>query len=150
VKSEVATFFAVFPDGMIWGNDNKGEGYDTVLLGSAERLTIPVDEAQRRMEGTPAVAASLHDVGIWSAIALFARYAGQASDLGPWLQHAEINRDRNLRLQYLAGMASNVYQEGSIYDGLLYYRKFPEERFTGSEETKETLRGALASPKSLK
>jgi spermidine synthase len=150
VKSEVATFFSVFPDGTIWGNDNKGEGYDTVLLGSAERLIIPVDEAQKRMEGTPAVATSLHDVGIWSATALFARYAGQASDLGPWLQHAEINRDRNLRLQYLAGMASNVYQEGSIYDDLLFYRRYPEDRFTGSEETKESLRGALASPKSGK
>jgi spermidine synthase len=148
VKSEVATFFAVFPDGTIWGNDNKGEGYDTVLLGSAERLIIPVDEVQKRMERTPAVATSLHDVGIWSAIALFARYAGQASDLGPWLQHAEINRDRNLRLQYLAGMASNVYREGSIYDDMLFYRKYPEERFVGSEESEEALRAALASPKS--
>ena len=33
VKSEIATFFAVFPDGTIWSNDEEGRGYDLVLLG---------------------------------------------------------------------------------------------------------------------
>src|SRR5690242_13114727 len=56
VKSEVATFFSVFPHGTIWSNDNKGEGYDTVLLGGVDPLTIDLDEIQRRIEHTPAVA----------------------------------------------------------------------------------------------
>jgi len=36
VKSELATFFEVFPGGTIWGNDQAGEGYDVVLLAQAE------------------------------------------------------------------------------------------------------------------
>ena len=34
---------------------------------------------------------------------LFSTYAGRASDLKGWLKDAAINRDRSLRLQYLAG-----------------------------------------------
>ena len=32
VKSELATFFDVFPDGTVWSNDVDGRGYDVVLL----------------------------------------------------------------------------------------------------------------------
>ena len=45
VKSELATFFEVFPDGTMWGNDVDGGGYDSVLLGQAGPLTIDLDEA---------------------------------------------------------------------------------------------------------
>jgi len=34
---------------------------------------------------------------------LLAAYAGQKSDLAPWYAGAELNRDGDLRLQYLAG-----------------------------------------------
>ena len=33
VKSEIATFFAVFPNGTIWANENGGGGYDIVMFG---------------------------------------------------------------------------------------------------------------------
>ena len=36
VKSEIATFFEVFPFGSIWVNNIDGQGYDLVLLGQAE------------------------------------------------------------------------------------------------------------------
>ena len=32
-----------------------------------------------------------------------------------WLKQAQINRDRNLRLQYLAGMGLNLDQAGLAY-----------------------------------
>jgi spermidine synthase len=147
VKSEVATFFAVFPDGTIWSNDNNGEGYDTVLLGSAGPLRIDVDEIQERMTRDPAVMKSLSDVGFRSAVSLLSTFAGQASDLAPWLAQAEINRDRNLRLQYLAGMVSNLYEEGSIYRDLVFYRRFPDKLFTGSEENQQALRDAVERQK---
>jgi spermidine synthase len=67
--------------------------------------------------------------------------------LAPWLRGAEINRDRNLRLQYLAGMASNLYREGNIYDQLLFHRKYPEKLFSGSKESLDALKEALASPR---
>jgi spermidine synthase len=147
VKSEVATFFAAFPDGTIWSNDNNGEGYDTVLLGSAGPLRIDVDEIQERMTRDPVVMKSLSDVGFRSAVSLLSTFAGQASDLAPWLAQAEINRDRNLRLQYLAGMVSNLYEEGSIYRDLVFYRRFPDKLFTGSEENQQALRDAVERQK---
>ena len=65
-----------------------------------------------------------------------ATYAGQARDLRPWLTDAQINTDRNLRLEYLAGMANNVY-DAQIYQDMLVFRRFPEEMFTASPEWME-------------
>jgi len=44
VKSEIATFFEVFPDGIIAGNTFRGVGYDVVLLGQAGPMRIDLDE----------------------------------------------------------------------------------------------------------
>src|SRR6202020_1826786 len=33
VKSEIATFFDVFPNGSVWANEPNGGGYDVFLLG---------------------------------------------------------------------------------------------------------------------
>jgi spermidine synthase len=114
-----------------------------VLLGSVGPLRIDVDEIQERMTRDPAVMKSLSDVGFRSAVSLLSTFAGQGSDLAPWLAQAEINRDRNLRLQYLAGMVSNLYEEGSIYRDLVFYRRFPDKLFTGSEENQQALRDAV-------
>ena len=38
VKSEIGTFFEVFPNGVVWGNTSEGKGYDLVLLGQVEPL----------------------------------------------------------------------------------------------------------------
>ena len=43
VKSEVATFFNVFPDGTVWSNDIQGKGYDVVLAGHTTPQTIDLD-----------------------------------------------------------------------------------------------------------
>ena len=109
VKSEIATFFDVFPDGAIFANELNGGGYDLVMLGWGGPAKIDVDAVEARLE-QPAyhgVAASLREVGFNSAIQLLGTYAGQASDLRPWLADAAINRDGDLRLQYLAGLALN-------------------------------------------
>ena len=143
VRSEVATFFAAFPGGSIWGNEVNGGGYDVVMLGGKEPLPINVDAAQALMDAQPKIAESLREVGYHSAVDLFSHYAGSPTDLAPWLKDAEINRDRNLRLQYLAGMASNLYQEGNIYRDMLSYRKYPEQLFTGSDKTRQILRDAI-------
>jgi spermidine synthase len=145
VQSELATFFHVFPHGTVWGNTKDSEGYDVVLLGQAEPLRIDADALQRRLhepEYEP-VLLSLGEVGFGSAILLLKTYAGQASDLKPWLEHAEINRDRNLRLQYLAGLWLNLDQEKAIYRDLLSYRRFPDEVFIGSGTNQVGLRWAL-------
>ena len=78
-----------------------------------------------------------------SAVDLFATYGGRAIDLKGWLKDAQINRDRNLRLQYLAGLGLNLYESGPIYAEILRYRKFPEDMFIGSPETIASLRAGI-------
>jgi spermidine synthase len=145
VKSELATFFDVFPNGTIWGNDTSGGGYDTVLLGQAEPTKIDVDQLQEKLErpDQARVAASMREVGFGSAIALLSTYAGQASDLRSWLAGAEINRDGNLRLQYLAGLALNKSMEGAIYNQMLTYRRYPENLFVVSDQLRPALMSAF-------
>ncbi len=127
VKSEIATFFDVFPDATIWGNQGDGEGYDLVLLGQTAAAKIDGEKLQERLDRPEYadVVKSLREVGLESAFKIFATFAGRASDLKPWLSDAEINRDGNLRLQYLAGLALNSSAEGRIYEEILRYRRSP-------------------------
>ncbi len=148
VKSEMATFFEVFPNGTIWSNDIDGSGYDVLLLGQAGKAAIDIDQLQQRLDRADylRVAASLSEVGLGSAVSLLATYAGQGHDLRLWLKGAEINRDRNLRLQYLAGMGLNTDQRYGTYTELLRHRKFPDDLFAGSSERKQELRKLLGPP----
>ena len=150
VKSEIATFFNVFPHGTVWSNDDEGLGYDVVLLGQADPLKIDPAQIQHRLDGNISVAQSLNHVGFQSAYDLLLTYAGQASDLAPWLERAEINHDRDLRLQYLAGMGVNNNQEGLIYEDMLLYRRFPENLFADSAPQTASLRKILKPRKAGK
>jgi spermidine synthase len=145
VKSEIATFLEVFPGGVVWGNTNNGAGYDLVLLGQAEPTKIDVEAVQARLSAPDmaTVAKSLSEIGMFSAVDLFSNYAGTKTDLAPWLADATINRDRNLRLQYLAGMGHNLYQSEAIYADMLQYSRYPEGLFVGSDATKASLRAAI-------
>ena len=49
VKSEVATFFDVFPNSVIFGNTREGRGYDMVLVGQVEPLRIDLDDIEQRL-----------------------------------------------------------------------------------------------------
>lgn len=55
---------------------------------------------------------------------------------------AQLNRDKNLRLQYLAGMSLNLYEQGPIYADMIRYRKYPEGLFQGSPERLARIRAA--------
>jgi spermidine synthase len=141
VKSEIGTFFEAFPNGMIFANTYNGQGYDLVLLGQVEPTKIDIDEMEERLkkpEYAP-VAQSLREIGMFSAIDLFATYAGSAKDYEGWLKDAQINRDRNLRLQYLAGRGLNLYRADTIFADMLNYAKEPDGVFTGSPEKLQTL-----------
>jgi spermidine synthase len=160
IKSLISTFFKVFPNGVFFSNDLGGQGYDAVLLGYADPVRIDLDKVQEtlnRSEYAP-VKESLLEVGfgadtealrletnVWEdpTIALMATYAGRAEDLGEWMKDAQINTDRNMRLQYLAGMAVNDQSRTAILKGILKYYKFPEAVFTGSSRNLETMKTAL-------
>jgi spermidine synthase len=147
VKSELATFFDAFPNGSVWSNDIDGRGYDVLLSGYEGDARIDVDALADRLQRADHayVVQSLGEVGFTSLFELLGTYAGRATDLGPWLADAEINRDRNLRLMYIAGMGANLYQQEFIYDNMLSYRRFPSDFFVGSEARVGILR-ALMTP----
>jgi len=89
------------------------------------------------------VAESLSDVDFHSVIDLLASYVGRAPDLAAWLKGAAINTDRDLRLQYLAGMGLNVNAEEQIQIELQEARRFPDGLFIASAPTLTMLRDAI-------
>jgi len=142
VKSEIATFFEAFPKGMIFSNTYNGAGYDLVLLGQVDGTQINLDDLAARLKqpGYGPLVKSLGDIGMPSIVDLFGTYAGSADDMKAWLADAQINRDRNLRLQYLAGRGLNLYQAGEIFAEMLPYAKDPPPGlFTGSPELVSSL-----------
>ena len=146
VKSEIASFLAAFPDGIVWGNTNEGKGYDLVLLGPLEPLKIDVDAIDERLKRPEyaTMARSLREIGMNNAVDLFSTYAGRKPDLAAWLKDAQINHDRNLRLQYLAGLGLNLYQADVIYaDMLRYVSRMPDDLFVATPETKQRLWSAI-------
>jgi spermidine synthase len=148
VKSEVATFFEAFPKGVVFGNTYNGAGYDLVLVGQADPAPIDIDRLEARL-GQPEyapVALSLRETGFTSAVDLLSTYAGEAPDLAGWMKDAAINRDMNLRLQYLAGLGVNLRHGDLIYRNMLAYRRVPTDLFVGSEGLKASLWEAIQKP----
>ncbi len=76
-------------------------------------------------------------------IDLLATYAGQAPLLKEWSRGAQINTDRNLRLQYLAGMWLNSNMGEQILASILAHYRFPDQTFVGSPERIDALKQAL-------
>ncbi len=158
-RSGIATFFQVFPHGILWSNERQGYGHDSLLIGQAEPTVIDVDELQRRLDRPDhlLVKQSLHEVGFgeihtgadgWvdvleEGIDLLSTYAGQAPLLTEWTRDAQINTDRNLRLQYLAGLGLNSYRGQRTLASILAYYRFPDQTFVGSPESLNTLKQAL-------
>jgi spermidine synthase len=144
-KSEIATFLEAFPDGAVFANTINGQGYDLVLFGQLGGGRINVDEVQKRLDdpANAPVIESLRQVGINSAIELFATYGGSKRDMEPWLRDAQINTDRNLKLQFLAGLGLNLYQSDAIYQAMKRDAKYPEHLFEGSPETLQQLRSRI-------
>ena len=152
VKSELVTFFRVFPRGLVFSNESDesaGGAWDAdiILFGAADPQPINPDRIQLRLYSPPyrRVRESLADVNFFFFTDLLSTYAGQAGDLVDWLKDAQINTDRDLRLQYLAGLGNTAYQGAEIYGDLLRQRRYPEGLFVASEETDALLRQALAS-----
>jgi spermidine synthase len=129
--TEVATFFQAFPQGTVWSNDIDGQGYDIILLGQSDDLVVDPDALQSRLdqEDHAQVLESLLDVDLGSSLAMLRTYAGSAEDLEEWCEGAEINHDRSLRLQYIAGMGLNQNVAAEIYDTLLLHRTHSAKMF---------------------
>jgi len=140
VKSEIGTFAKVFPDTTLWNPDLLEEGYDLVAFGRAEQTPISLAAIQARLDAAPRVKKSLEEVVLKSAADILGTYAGRGSDLAPWLADAAINRERHLRLQYLAGLAANTDQRFGIFQAILSHRRYPADLFVASADIEAKLR----------
>jgi spermidine synthase len=146
VRSELATFFDVFPNGAVFANTIAGTGYDAVLLARNADTPIDVDRVAARLAGPDyeRVRRSLAEVGLRSAADLFGTYAGNAQALAPWLNGAPLNRDRNLRLQYLAGQGLNLNLADRIHATMIEHATgHVPDVFSGSARQLEELERAL-------
>jgi spermidine synthase len=146
VRTELATFFSVFPNATVWSNFYQDDGYDLVLLGREDSTPIDIGALQQRLDRADykGVAASLAEVQFHSAAELLGSFAGRARDLRAMLEGVPLNEDSNLRLQYLAGLGVNALEAPEIYRRILTYRRFPEDLLTGKGEGVEALRARLA------
>ncbi|MDQ2639984.1 MAG: fused MFS/spermidine synthase [Pseudomonadota bacterium] len=147
IKSEVATFAAAFPHVIIFGNTAGGQGYDGVMVGSMEPFEIDVNAMEARLNSPEfePVLRSLDEVGYGSVQLLLGTFAATGDQLQNWLGNAEINRDRNLRLQYLAGLGVNNYEQAGIYAEILREGAWPAEVFRGDLSTLSRLRSEVMS-----
>jgi len=149
VKSEIATFMEAFPQGIVFGNELNGSGYDLVLLGQRDPAPLDIDLLEARLQSPDSdlVRQSLREIGIPTAVGLLSTYAGSGPDLAGWLADAALNRDRDLRLQYLAGLGLNLRHAGLIYENMLGYRRAPEGLFVGSDGARAALWDAIQAPR---
>jgi len=147
IRTELATFFSVFPNGTIWSNNYRGDGYDLVLIGQAEPTHVDLDQLQLRLDrpGYASVGESLGEVGFHSAVDFLATYAGRAQELAPMLDGASINSDMNLRLQYIAGLGLNSMAFQKIYQDILSRRSFPEGLIAGTGPRMDALRTIISA-----
>jgi spermidine synthase len=145
VRSEMATFFEAFPDGLMFGNVFEGHAIDSVLVGPTSPPEIWLDEIESglRQPALSAVDSSLVQADLWGATDLFGSYAGRARDLRGFLAGAQVNRDRDLRLQYVAGLGLNNHIGGDIYGEILSYRSYPDDLFRASESTIDRIKAAM-------
>ena len=144
VKSEMGTFFEVFPEGTVWNSDVSGEGYDVVMLGKVGPTTIDVAALEDFLVAHPAIRRSLADVDVGSSYALLQQYLGQAQDMTGWLADAQINRDRSLRLQYLAGLSVDNLDTYRIFSAIAQHRRYPENIFIAPPAVESQLRLGFA------
>jgi spermidine synthase len=147
VKSEIGTFVAAFPGATLWSSHRVGPGFDMVMAARPDGLVIDVEQLERRL-ASPAYArvmASLATVGIGSVDDLLAMYSTRGSDLTDWLSDAQINRDTNLRLMYLAGLGVNVQRANDIHNEIQRYRTFPDDLIVGPPDRIRKLRRSMGT-----
>jgi len=69
---------------------------------------------------------SLGEIGIHAPLDILQSYSAQLSEMASWLQYSEINLDRNLRLEYLAGAALDRRVEDSIFSRMIADINYPD------------------------
>ena len=147
IRIQMRTFTNAFPNGTVWNSAFSGRGYDVVLLGREQPLSLDLEATQARLSD-PKILQSLREVRITNVTELFATYATSGPDMARWLEGTAVNRDFSLRLEYISGLALNSREADPIYDHMVANRTFPERLFVGPLPLVSELRARiLRSPR---
>ncbi len=145
VKSEIATFFQAFPNGVVFGNTNNG-----ARLRSRARRTARHDEDRRRRDR----AASRSSRSTRRSRSRCARSAStrrrSCSRRSPATSRCCVRGSPTRRSIAIAtcGCSSspasslNTYDQAGIYSQMLQYRRYPDGLFTGTPERMAQIRMA--------
>ena len=130
-KCELASFLEAFPDAIFWTSWAESDGYeqnhDIIAVGQLASVPLDLAEIDRRIRDNPQLQATLAEVNLATIPELIGQFAGYGKDLRPWLADAEINRDRSLRLEYLAGLSVFLYESHRIFEQIAIHRPYPAE-----------------------
>ncbi len=143
VKSQLATLFDAFPFSSIWNSDPSNRGYDLVAMARRTPMSFDLTRMQTAIEDNPMLRASLGEAELGSALSLLSTFAGDASTMTSWLADAERNVDVSLRLQYLAGLSLDRYQDAEIFAAIRGAFRVPDGMFTGADHELDALYAAL-------
>jgi spermidine synthase len=147
IKIQMRTFMDAFPNGTVWNSEEAGNGYDVVLLGQVEPPRIDVAGVQKRIDDNEALARSLSDAKLGTALDLFATYAVRARDLDLWLSETAPNSDFSLKLEYISGLAFNLQVADEIYAAMTRVRGYPDGLFDATPEFEAELRQRMLHKK---
>jgi spermidine synthase len=137
VRTEIETFVDVFPEALLFGNAKGGRGYDTVLIGPVDRPRLDIDALEARLARSEYLPMrhSLHQIGFTNVSDLLATYAAGGSQLRAWAAGAPLNLDRDLRLQYLAGLRASGMDPEGIYTSILRSSAWQTDLFVGNPDS---------------
>ena len=113
-KCELATFFQVFPAATIWSGQGQDVGYDLAVLGAVDGHAPNPAAMVEKLEQNLPLRLTLTLAGLSAEDLLRNRFVANLKDLSVWLADAQINRDCNLRLQYLAGLNPDQASQNEI------------------------------------
>lgn len=140
VKSELASFFEVFPHGTVWHTGGTSRQRHMMVVGTNEPQRIDLQQVDRLTPAGGPIDVSLHEMGFQTPDEMLALYVADGEDLNEWMADAEINRDWSLRLEYLAGAAAYRNEREAIYKQVVAHRTWPEGLFIGDGERLEAIR----------
>lgn len=114
VRCELATLLATFPHAAMWSGEGVGQGYDIVVVATEQPAAMSPEAMAERLASNADAQESLAEIGLGSLADLQQSFVGYGVEVTDWLRGAEINRDCNLRLQYLAGLTQGTISEKTI------------------------------------
>jgi spermidine synthase len=115
VKCELATLLDIFPESVLFSGQSRRSGYDLVVVGRCSEREPDVSRMVQKLVQSPwGLRQSLAQIELFEPRKLEETFVATGRELTEWLADAERNLDRNLRLQYLAGITPDAHTENTI------------------------------------